>query len=121
MRLRQAAARACPHLSAAEAAAYEAPYPDARVESRRARAFRNLVPDRPDAPGAAISRQARDWWQNAWKGEAFMAIGARDPVLGPAGDEALRKHHPQLPGALHSRQGRAFPAGMGRATSPGRR
>lgn len=82
--------RACPHLSAAEAAAYEAPYPDSASKAG-VRRFPNLVPDRPDAPGAAISRRARDWWQNAWAGEAFMAIGAKDPVLGPPVMQALRK------------------------------
>ena len=83
-------ARSCPHLSAAEAAAYEAPYPDAASKAG-VRRFPSLVPDRPDAPGAEISRQARDWWMNAWRGESFMAIGAKDPVLGPPVMRALRK------------------------------
>ena len=82
--------RACPHLSPAEAAAYEAPYPDTASKAG-VRRFPNLVPDRPDAPGAALSRRARDWWRNAWQGEAFMAIGAKDPVLGPPVMQALRK------------------------------
>jgi len=82
--------RACPHLSAAEAAAYEAPYPDAASKAGVHR-FPQLVPDRPDAPGAATSRMARDWWQNAWTGESFMAIGAKDPVLGPPVMNELRK------------------------------
>jgi pimeloyl-ACP methyl ester carboxylesterase len=82
--------RACPHLSAAEAAAYEAPYPDAASKAG-VRRFPQLVPDRPDAPGAAISRRARDWWQSRWEGESFMAIGAKDPVLGPPVMQALRK------------------------------
>jgi len=82
--------RACPHLSPAEAAAYEAPYPDAASKAG-VRRFPQLVPDRPDAPGAAISRKARDWWRKDWKGETFMAIGARDPVLGPPVMQALRK------------------------------
>jgi pimeloyl-ACP methyl ester carboxylesterase len=82
--------RACPHLSAAEAAAYETPYPDAASKAG-VRRFPQLVPDRPDAPGAALSRRARDWWQNAWQGEAFMAIGAKDPVLGPPVMQALRR------------------------------
>ena len=82
--------RACPHLSAAEAAAYEAPYPDAASKAG-VRRFPQLVPDRPDAPGAALSRRARDWWQNAWQGESFMAIGAKDPVLGPPVMQALRR------------------------------
>ncbi|MGE0873683.1 MAG: haloalkane dehalogenase [Burkholderiales bacterium] len=83
--------RSCPHLDAAEAAAYDAPYPDARYKAG-ARRFPDLVPDRPDAPGAALSRQARDWWSSAWKGQAFMAIGAKDPVLGPAVMQALHRH-----------------------------
>jgi haloalkane dehalogenase len=82
--------RACPHLSAAEAAAYEAPYPDTASKAG-VRRFPNLVPDRPDAPGAATSRMARDWWQNGWKGESFMAIGAKDPVLGIPVMNELRK------------------------------
>lgn len=83
-------ARACPHLSAAEAAAYEAPYVDAASKAG-VRRFPQLVPDRPDAPGAAISRRARDWWQNAWKGDSFMAVGTKDPVLGVPTMQALRK------------------------------
>lgn len=82
--------RACPHLTPAEAAAYEAPFPDAASKAG-VRRFPNLVPDNPDAPGAALSRRARDWWRNGWKGEAFMAVGAKDPVLGPPVMGALQK------------------------------
>ena len=46
------------------------------------KAFPNLVPDGDDAPGAAISRRAREFWRNEWAGESFMAIGMKDPVLG---------------------------------------
>jgi pimeloyl-ACP methyl ester carboxylesterase len=74
-------ARACPHLTPAEAAAYDAPYPDARSKAG-VRRFPRLVPERYDDPGAAISRKARDWLSTAWKGETFMAVGAKDPVLG---------------------------------------
>jgi haloalkane dehalogenase/tRNA(adenine34) deaminase len=83
-------ARACPHLSAAEAAAYEAPFPDAASKAG-VRRFPALVPDRPEAPGAAISRRARDWLSKSWQGETFMAVGAKDPVLGPPAMQALRK------------------------------
>jgi len=83
-------ARSCPHLTPQEAAAYEAPFPDARYKAG-VRRFPALVPDRPDAPGAALSRQARDWWKSDWRGAAFMAIGAKDPVLGPPVMNALRK------------------------------
>jgi pimeloyl-ACP methyl ester carboxylesterase len=73
--------RACPHLSDAEAAAYDAPFPDVRYKAG-VRRFPNLVPDGPDAPGTALSRRARDWWRESWSGRSFMAIGAADPVLG---------------------------------------
>jgi hypothetical protein len=75
-------ARACPHISAAEAAAYEAPFPTPASKAG-VRRFPSLVPDRPDAPGAETSRRARQWWQSSWRGETFMAVGAKDPVLGP--------------------------------------
>jgi len=82
--------RTCPHLTVEEAAAYDAPYPDLASKAG-ARAFPNLVPDGPDAPGAELSRRARGWWTSSWKGESFMAIGATDPVLGPPVMNALRK------------------------------
>jgi haloalkane dehalogenase len=82
--------RAVPSLSDAEAAAYAAPYPDARYKSG-VRRFPNLVPDRPDAGGAALSRRARDFWSKDWAGKSFMAIGMQDPVLGPPAMRMLRK------------------------------
>jgi len=83
--------RSCAHLSDAEAAAYAAPYPDARYKSG-VRRFPNLVPDNPDAGGAEISRRARDWFSSKWDRPTFMAIGMKDPVLGPAVMRHLRKH-----------------------------
>jgi haloalkane dehalogenase len=99
--------RTCPHLTQAEAAAYDAPYPDFASKAG-ARAFPNLVPDRPDAPGAALSRKARDWWTNAWQGESFMAIGATDPVLGPPVMNALRKRIRNCPEPYVHAQGGHF-------------
>lgn len=73
--------RTCPHLSEQEAAAYDAPFPDTRYKAG-ARRFPQLVPERYDDPGAALSRKARDWLKTSWNGECFMAIGVKDPVLG---------------------------------------
>jgi pimeloyl-ACP methyl ester carboxylesterase len=81
--------RGCPHLTDAEAAAYAAPFPDARYKAG-VRRFPNLVPDHPQADGAALSRCAREWWRTEWNGATFMAIGATDPVLGPPVMNALR-------------------------------
>lgn len=75
--------RACPQLAPAEAAAYDAPFPDAAYKSG-VRRFPNLVPDKPDAGGAAVSRKAREWWRTDYRGRTAMVIGMTDPVLGPA-------------------------------------
>ena len=82
--------RGAPSLSDAEAAAYAAPFPDQRYKSG-VRRFPNLVPDRPDAEGAALSRRARDFWSNDWAGKSCMAVGMQDPVLGPPAMRALRQ------------------------------
>ncbi|MEO7855189.1 MAG: haloalkane dehalogenase [Rubrivivax sp.] len=74
----------------AEAAAYDAPYPDKSYKAG-VRAFPNLVPDDADAPGAAISKQAAAFWSQQWAGDSFMAIGMTDPVLGPPAMHALHK------------------------------
>ncbi len=86
----------CPHLTAAECAAYDAPFPDARHKAG-VRRFPEMVPDRPDAPGAALSRGAREWLQTSWTGPVFMAVGMKDPVLGPPVMGALRKYITDCP------------------------
>ena len=73
----------------AEAAAYDAPFPDATYKAAL-RAFPNLVPEGADAPGAATSRAAQAFWQRDWQGQSFMAVGALDPVLGGPTMDALR-------------------------------
>jgi tRNA(adenine34) deaminase len=67
-----------------------APYPD---EGHRAatRAFPPMVPEFADSDGAAISRAARDFWQNPWSGNSLMAIGQQDLVLGEPTMRDLQK------------------------------
>jgi haloalkane dehalogenase len=77
-------------MTAAEVAGYDAPFPDASYKAAL-RAFPNLVPDGADAPGAVLSREAAAWWRHEWPGESFMAIGMKDPVLGPPAMHALRE------------------------------
>ena len=72
------------------------------------RAFPNLVPDRPDAPGAALSRQARDFWRNAWTGKSLMAIGMKDPVLGPPVMRALHATIRNCPQPIEIAEGGHF-------------
>jgi tRNA(adenine34) deaminase len=82
-------ARGNPQMSSAECAAYNAPFPD-RGHRAALRAFPRMVPDRPHADGAAVSRQAREFWAHRWTGQSLMAVGAQDPVLGLPVMKALR-------------------------------
>ncbi len=81
--------RSVPALTEAEANAYGAPFPDVRYKAG-VRRFPNLVPEDPDQDGAAISREARAWWGTQWRGQSFMAVGMKDPVLGPPVMRQLR-------------------------------
>ncbi|HVZ44942.1 MAG TPA: tRNA adenosine(34) deaminase TadA [Ramlibacter sp.] len=82
-------ARGNPHMTPAECAAYDAPFPD-RGHRAATRVFPPMVPEFPDSDGAAVSRRARDFLSNEWQGKTLMAVGAKDPVLGPPAMEALR-------------------------------
>lgn len=110
-------ARASPVLNKKEAAAYAAPYPDASYKSG-VRRFPNLVPDNPDAGGAELSRRARDWWQSEWQGQSFMAVGMRDPVLGPPAMAALRKMIKGCPEPLEVKEGGHFVQEWGDEIAP---
>ena len=99
--------RSCPHLNAAEVAAYDAPFPDVSFKAG-VRRFPNLVPDRPDAPGAALSREARDWFRTQWQGRSFMAIGMKDPVLGPPVMRYVREQIRNCPPPLEVENGGHF-------------
>ncbi|MBX3587553.1 MAG: tRNA adenosine(34) deaminase TadA [Ramlibacter sp.] len=74
-------ARGNPQMSPQECAAYNAPFPD-RGHRAAPRAFPPMVPEFADSDGAAVSREAREFWQTRWNGKSFMAVGAQDPVLG---------------------------------------
>ena len=99
--------RACPHLTPAEAAAYDAPYPDMSFKGG-VRRFPDLVPDHPDAGGAALSRQARDWFGSQWAGKTFMAVGMQDPVLGPPVMREVARHIRNCPPPLEVAGGGHF-------------
>ena len=99
--------RSCPQLTPEECAAYEAPFPDVRYKAG-VRRFPNLVPDRPDADGAEVSRKARDWWRTEWRGRSVMVIGMKDPVLGPRVMHSLRKHIQDCPPPIEVAEGGHF-------------
>ena len=79
-----------PHKAPEECKAYDAPFLDIQHKAG-VRRFPNLVPDNPNALGAAISIKAREWLRSEWLGPVFMAIGMQDPVLGAPVMHALRK------------------------------
>jgi haloalkane dehalogenase/tRNA(adenine34) deaminase len=99
--------RACPNLTGEERKAYGAPYPDARYKAG-VRRFPNLVPEKSDDEGAALSRRARDYLRTQWDGETFMAVGMKDPVLGPPAMAALRAIIRNCPPPYEVSEGRHF-------------
>ena len=82
--------RATPILNEAEVAAYQAPFPDPRYMGG-VRRFPALVPIDPSMDGVDTGMAAVKFWSQDWSGDSFMAIGMRDPVLGPPAMKMLRK------------------------------
>jgi pimeloyl-ACP methyl ester carboxylesterase len=72
------------------------------------RRFPNLVPDRPGAGGAALSRQARAFWRERWTGKSLMAIGMKDPVLGSPVMRALHADIRNCPPPMEIAEGGHF-------------
>jgi haloalkane dehalogenase len=87
-------------LSAAEVAAYDAPFPSSKYKAG-ARAFPRLVPTTPDDPAAPANRAA---WQKlgAWHKPFLCLFGKNDPILGGA-DKFLLPHVPGARGQPHHR------------------
>lgn len=71
-----------PGMSDAVAAAYAAPFPDARFRAG-ARRFPFLVMTEPDMEGVDVSRRAAAWWRSEWRGDSFMAVGQKDDLIPP--------------------------------------
>ncbi len=99
--------RGNPQMSAAECAAYNAPFPDSGHRAAL-HAFPPMVPEFADSDGAAISRQARTFWREQWSGQSLMAIGEQDPVLGPPVMDALRAQIKGCPEPLRLAQAGHF-------------
>jgi tRNA(adenine34) deaminase len=92
-------ARGNPQMSPQECAAYMAPFPDAghRAALRR---FPPMVPESASDDGAAVSREAEQFWQAQWHGQTLMVIGAQDPVLGTPVMTALQQRIRACPDPL---------------------
>lgn len=100
-------ARGNPGLSAGECAAYDAPFPD-RGHRAALRAFPAMVPETADADGAAISRQAREFWAMRWQGLSLMVVGMQDPVLGWPVMSELHRHIRNCPAPIQLEQAGHF-------------
>ncbi len=87
-------------LSAAERAAYDAPFPSSAYKAGT-RAFPRLVPASPDDPAAPACRAA---WERLgrWEKPFLTFFGAGDPILGRA-DRPLQEHIPGCQGQPHQR------------------
>ncbi len=81
--------RAVPALSEAEAAAYDAPFPDMTYKAG-VRRFPEMVMVEPGMEGVETSKRAVKFWRDDWRGKSFMAVGAQDPVLGIEVMQAMR-------------------------------
>ncbi len=100
-------ARGNPHMSEAECAAYDAPFPTGAYRAAT-RAFPEMVPERPSDDGVAISRRAATFWAHEWSGRSMMAIGMQDPVFTPARMEQLRLGIRGYPALLSISEGGHF-------------
>ena len=67
-----------------------------------------MVPEFADSDGAAVSRQARDFWTNVWAGKTIMAVGMQDPVLGEPVMKDLQKMIRGCPEPIRVAQGGHF-------------
>ncbi len=105
-------ARGNPQMSPGECAAYNAPFPDA-AHRAALRAFPPMVPEFPDANGAAESRAAREFFSQQWQGRTVMAVGAQDPVMGVPAMRSLQKLIRNCPDPLVLEQAGHFVQEMG--------
>ena len=94
-------------MTAEEAAAYDAPFPDASYRAAT-RAFPERVPERVDDDGAEVARRAARFWTEDWNGVAMMAGGVQDPVCTPEAMEALRTRIRGCPPAMRIEPGGHF-------------
>jgi len=99
--------RTCPNLTLPEAQAYGAPLPDASYKAGERR-FPEMVMTAPDMEGVAISKRSVEYLSNAWQGQSFIAVGMRDPVLGPSVMAALRGVIRSCPAPLEIADGGHF-------------
>ena len=99
--------RSEPQLTEDELKAYEAPFPDATYRAG-AITFPQLVMVTPEMEGVAESMKAAGFLSNEWSGDSFMAVGMKDPVLGPPVMKMPRKVLKGCPEPLEIAEGGHF-------------
>jgi pimeloyl-ACP methyl ester carboxylesterase len=72
------------------------------------RRFPELVMVAPQMDGAALSQKAAHWLSTEWSGQTFMAVGMKDPVLGPSVMANLRRQIRNCPPPLEIPEGGHF-------------
>jgi haloalkane dehalogenase len=105
--------RATPLLTAAEAAAYAAPFPDIRYKAG-VRRFPELVPTHPDMPGVETSRDARSFLSQECGGGVVHGDRIARPCTRRARHARPAAPGSRLPRAAAAAAGRALRAGVGR-------
>ena len=108
--------RATPILTDDEVAAYAAPFPDIKYKAG-VRRFPELVMltggegeelTASASEGVETSLKARKFWSRDWTGDSFMAVGMKDPVLGPKAMHQLRKMIKDCPEPMEIADGGHF-------------
>ena len=85
--------RSCPQLSSAEAAAYDAPFPDQAYKAG-VRRFPQMVATSEDMEGVGIAKNSKAFFKTVdtfKQQDIFMACGQKDIVLGPPVMEGLSR------------------------------
>ena len=99
--------RTTPIISAEEAQASAAPFPDIRYKAG-VRRFPQIVMTEPSMEGVNTSKKSLKYLKEDWCGESFMAIGMKDPVLGPKIMEVLRRNIKGCPNPMEIAEGGHF-------------
>lgn len=109
--------RATPHLSDAEVAAYDSPFPDDTFKAG-ARMFPSLVMTEAEMEGVGTSKRAAHFWSSEWSGDTFMAIGMKDPVMSPPMMHQMKKLINGCPEPLEIQDGGHFVQEWGNEIAP---
>lgn len=99
--------RTTPVLSEDEAAAYGAPFPNINYKAG-VRRFPQMVMTEPEMEGVEISKRALAYLRDQWSGESFMAVGMKDPVLGPKAMEFMQSQIRNCPNFMEISEGGHF-------------